>query len=156
MKHRKLRIAWSAAWGVAAMLLCVLWVRSYETNQTITRISRASVQTSFDSYRGTIQWRRTDYNSIPTLFRPNVVPLGWRYREIPVGRPRPWSSFVWSMEGLEKSVRVPHWLLLLVCGVAASSSWIPAPKRISLRTLLIATTLIAVGMGFVVWMSRTG
>ena len=29
MKYRKLRIAWSVAWGVVAVLLCVLWVRSY-------------------------------------------------------------------------------------------------------------------------------
>ena len=29
MKFRKLRIAWSVAWGVVAVLLCVLWVRSY-------------------------------------------------------------------------------------------------------------------------------
>src|SRR5262245_51891917 len=29
MKHRKLRIAWSVAWGLLAVLLCVLWVRSY-------------------------------------------------------------------------------------------------------------------------------
>ena len=29
MKHRKLRIAWSAAWGVAAVLLIALWIRSY-------------------------------------------------------------------------------------------------------------------------------
>ena len=26
MNYRKLRIAWSVAWGVIAMLLCVLWV----------------------------------------------------------------------------------------------------------------------------------
>ena len=29
MKHRKLRIAWSVVWGIAAVLLIVLWVRSY-------------------------------------------------------------------------------------------------------------------------------
>ena len=29
MKYRKLRIAWSVAWGVVAVLLIVLWVRSY-------------------------------------------------------------------------------------------------------------------------------
>jgi hypothetical protein len=29
MKYRKLRIAWSVAWGVVAVLLCMLWVRSY-------------------------------------------------------------------------------------------------------------------------------
>src|SRR5262245_41353475 len=32
MKFRKLRIAWSAAWGLVAVLLCVLWVRSYSKN----------------------------------------------------------------------------------------------------------------------------
>src|SRR5262245_26259149 len=29
MKFRKLRIAWSVAWGVVALLLAGLWVRSY-------------------------------------------------------------------------------------------------------------------------------
>jgi hypothetical protein len=30
MKHRKLRIAWSVAWGIAAVLLIVLWARTYQ------------------------------------------------------------------------------------------------------------------------------
>src|SRR5690349_10312841 len=29
MKYRKLRIAWSVGWRIVAVLLCVLWVRSY-------------------------------------------------------------------------------------------------------------------------------
>jgi hypothetical protein len=29
MRYRKLRIAWSVAWGVLAVLLLTLWVRSY-------------------------------------------------------------------------------------------------------------------------------
>jgi hypothetical protein len=29
MKYRKLRIAWSVGWGLACVLLIVLWVRSY-------------------------------------------------------------------------------------------------------------------------------
>jgi len=29
MKYRKLRIVWSVVWGIAAVLLCVLWMRSY-------------------------------------------------------------------------------------------------------------------------------
>ena len=29
MKFRKLRIAWSVAWGAVAVLLCALWVRNY-------------------------------------------------------------------------------------------------------------------------------
>src|SRR6476620_1590942 len=31
MKRRRLRIAWSVAWGIVAVLLCVFWVRSYKT-----------------------------------------------------------------------------------------------------------------------------
>src|SRR4029079_4558075 len=30
MRFRKLRIAWSVLWGFAAVLLVVLWVRSYQ------------------------------------------------------------------------------------------------------------------------------
>ncbi len=33
MKHRKLRIAWSVAWGIAAVLLIVLWAHSYAWHQ---------------------------------------------------------------------------------------------------------------------------
>jgi hypothetical protein len=29
MRFRKLRIPWSVAWGIACVLLVVLWVRSY-------------------------------------------------------------------------------------------------------------------------------
>src|SRR4051794_31206678 len=29
MRYRKVRIAWSVVWGVVAVLLIVLWVRSY-------------------------------------------------------------------------------------------------------------------------------
>ncbi len=32
MRFRKLRIAWSVVWGLAAVLLIALWVRSYDTD----------------------------------------------------------------------------------------------------------------------------
>ena len=34
VRFRKLRIVWSVAWGVVAVLLCVLWVRSYFIRDT--------------------------------------------------------------------------------------------------------------------------
>ena len=37
MRFRKLRIAWSVVWGLAAVLLIVLWVRSYWWVDQITR-----------------------------------------------------------------------------------------------------------------------
>ena len=36
MKHRKLRIAWSVAWGIVAVLLVALWVRSYWRLDTLS------------------------------------------------------------------------------------------------------------------------
>src|SRR4051794_33980026 len=39
MKYRKLRIAWSVVWGLAAVLLIVLWVRSYWWQDTVYRPS---------------------------------------------------------------------------------------------------------------------
>src|SRR5262245_49963380 len=35
MRFRKLRIAWSVFWGVACLLLIVLWVRSYWWNDLL-------------------------------------------------------------------------------------------------------------------------
>src|SRR4051812_11045209 len=47
MRYRKLRIAWSVCWGLACVLLIVLWVRSYRVIDVInwttsTRLSVAS------------------------------------------------------------------------------------------------------------------
>jgi hypothetical protein len=43
---------------------------------------------------------------------------------------------------------VPHWLPLLVAAMLAAAPWFK--WRFSLRTLLIATALVAVGLGMVV------
>jgi hypothetical protein len=40
---------------------------------------------------------------------------------------------------------VSYWLLVLMAGMAAAAPWLP--RRFSLRTLLIATAVIAVGLG---------
>ena len=49
----------------------------------------------------------------------------------------------------------PYWFLVLVFGGLAISPWTTRPKlRFSLRTLLIATTLVAVVLGMIVWMSE--
>ena len=74
VRYRKLRIAWSVAWGVVAVLLCTLWVRG--------------------------------------------------------------AGFI-----------APYWALVTLAGIFAR-----LPFRFSLRSLLIATTLVAVGLGVVVWL----
>jgi hypothetical protein len=47
----------------------------------------------------------------------------------------------------------PHWFLVLLSAAFATAPWIR--WRFSLRTLLIATTLVAVVLGLIVWAART-
>src|SRR6478735_11109675 len=42
MRFRKLRIAWSVFWGLACLLLIVLWVRSYWWQEQFVRINSRS------------------------------------------------------------------------------------------------------------------
>ncbi len=51
MKHRKLRIAWSVAWGIAGVLLIALWVRSYHSDEDIvcTAAGAANADRAIDS-----------------------------------------------------------------------------------------------------------
>jgi hypothetical protein len=47
-------------------------------------------------------------------------------------------------------VFVPHWFFVLLFAALAATPWLPWSKRFSLRTLLIATTLVAVGLGITI------
>ena len=47
-------------------------------------------------------------------------------------------------------IAAPQWFLMLLTVVLAASPWIQRSRRFSLRTLLIATTLVAVVLGMVV------
>jgi hypothetical protein len=51
-------------------------------------------------------------------------------------------------------VVVPCWVLVLLSGSLATVPCIPWSRRFSLRTLLIAMTLVAAGLGVIVYASR--
>ena len=64
-------------------------------------------------------------------------------------------AFEPDCEPLQITMCAPHWFLVSTLFTLAAIPWLPAAKwlkRFSLRTLLIATTLVAVGLGVVVWM----
>ncbi len=48
----------------------------------------------------------------------------------------------------------PHWIVALVAALVGALPWALKIRRFSLRTLLIATTLVAVVLGLAVWASR--
>jgi hypothetical protein len=44
MKYRKLRIAWSVTWGIACLLLVILWVRSFAYYEAVYLSSHVSIE----------------------------------------------------------------------------------------------------------------
>jgi hypothetical protein len=52
-------------------------------------------------------------------------------------------------------VLIPDWFLVFACIGFAALAWLRhLPSRFSLRALLIATTLVAVVLGLIVWLTH--
>jgi hypothetical protein len=146
MRFRKLRIAWSVTWGIAAVLLCVLWVRSYWWIDSMH--IKLPDQRYFNSHsiRGSTQW--VFFHSYPPEFHIELLESElvstWLEGMDPVG------DELFHFKFTRMRVHLPHWALIVAFGAQATVPWIP--WRFSLRTLLIATTLVAVVLGIVVWL----
>ena len=145
---RYLRIAFSATCLAACVLLIVFWVRSYwwedvlyfEPNTPTVYAVRSSNGQLFllRSYDG----RRADGRVLVMRELPSshLKPLVW-HSEITKARTR-------------DAMLLPFWMPVLLAATFAALPWIHWAKRFSLRTLLIATTLVAVVLGLIVWSIR--
>jgi hypothetical protein len=147
MKFRKLRIAWSVFWGLAAVLLIVLWVRSYSSVDTIyTNIFGVAFKT--DSVKGSLELIRNPSGpwGISSMSFDDWI----KRRE----SQQAFMRFAYQRKNAPPAVRVfatvPHWATAIWCAVVATAPWLPWSKRFTLRTLLIATTLVAVVLGLIV------
>jgi hypothetical protein len=154
MRFRKLRIAWSVVWGLGAVLIVVFCVRSY---WWYDRLSLYSSTQAFGvaSLRGELVYGS---NSITNSL---TKPLPWWYWSCEYITPAtraPSDSypktmgFAWYSGEWRHYAFLPHWFLLATATLLAVAGWIPL--RFSLRTLLIATTLVAVLLGLAVYATR--
>jgi hypothetical protein len=150
MKYRKLRIAWSVAWCVVAVLLCVLCVRSYQLiNARNLQVGDFKCFKSgehricFCSEQGRI------YVGIRGLDAAGITMHILDSAENPVSQG--FLGFISYFTAREKTVRMPHWFIALSITMLASVPWIRWSKRFSLHTLLIATTLVSVVLGLIVY-----
>jgi hypothetical protein len=151
------RISLTALSLTACVLLVALWVRSYWWTDDIRwRVSETGTlllhsapgKLSLNWFRGKIwDWVWTTRSSQEyAREQEEVAELLAR-----AGRPmQPESSFAFRWSDHHFYVRSPHWFLVTLFGISAALCGIPWPKRFSVRTLLIATTLVAVGLGMVV------
>jgi hypothetical protein len=61
---------------------------------------------------------------------------------------------IYKQYGLNPTICTPIWFLVMVAVALGPLPWIADARRFSLRTLLIATTLVSVLLGVLVWLSR--
>src|SRR5689334_23007389 len=143
MRFLKLRIAWSVVWGLAAVLLLAMWVRSYTRGDVVCfgGVPLAKANRLWISTRGRIQsftsvtWATDDegrwFWTTPLqldLFQPETPKYSF-------------AGIRWYTDPIP-AILISDWLVLFVFGVGAAAAWLP--WRVSLRTLLLATTLVAI------------
>jgi hypothetical protein len=167
-----LRITVTALSVTACVLLIALWVRSYWFKDTVVA-NLLGRNFQANSLEGRLSFA-TISKPMATL------PKRWVFqsRSIPTEEPqqpirqRGYSGVYGGGRGSPQTSRIkadpfsvtvtrtptfvvrgigmPHWAWLLPVAIAAAALWLPRSKRFGLRTLLIAMTLVAVGLGLIV------
>jgi hypothetical protein len=144
---RILRILWTVFCGIACVLLVVLWVRSYRINHVaVVPVGKSKMGVQYAIGRlvfvraanaKSFQQRITDPQTFDRILRTDENSFGLAIHRNP-------------NTGLY-SIQMPCWWFVALISMVAVVPWIPSIcPRFSLRTLLIATTLVAVVLGLIV------
>jgi hypothetical protein len=148
-----LRIAASVVCLIPCLLLIGLWVRSNRFCETTTRIDSNHQATVLGWDGGSLYLIKAPSKDI---LRPNGTLLdthshGWRLEGgFPVTKEP--ARFRWSFSNGITMIYFPFWLLVPIAAVLVALPWIR--WHFSLRTLLIAMTLMAVVLMLVVWAAK--
>ncbi len=142
MRFRKLRIAFSVTCGIACVLLVVLWVRSYREVDIVFPSTEYRVVVK--SEQGKMIFGLTE-DSWTLPFWYGCVGL---HSSVGILHERSWDIETSPLIG-DRRLYVPIWFIASMAGIIAFLPWLH--WRFSLRTLLIATTLVAVLLGVIVW-----
>src|SRR5262245_55846088 len=124
MRFRKLRIAWSVGWGLAAALLVVLWVRSYASYEWIASgLNSKKDHNSISSHSGQLSFsHRADFGHTPIWLAVSTIndvvaerpKFEFRcYTKIPSER--------YSSSGIY--LGVPHWFAVLFATALLAIPW---------------------------------
>jgi hypothetical protein len=136
-----LRIAVTALSLTACVLLVALWVRSMLTRDLaslgdVTASSRNGRLVFYTLPNGNGPWRLEDFPAYAAVA--DAVPgVPVAFGSVPAG---PYMT-------------TPYWFLVFVSGATGILLQWRYPYRFRLRTLLIATTLVAAGLGILVMLS---
>jgi hypothetical protein len=164
MRCGKLRITWSVLCGIACVLLIVAWVRSFSVADTMYIGWRGVPYNAvivLDPSRLAIELREYDITpgsvANPLIYmRDSQAIPGYQQRRYADGSipARRWFRFSPRAPTQDATLFIPLWFPTLFLAITGVFPWIQWSKRFSLRTLLIATTLVAVALGLIVALSR--
>ncbi|HEX4412258.1 MAG TPA: hypothetical protein VH107_01430 [Lacipirellulaceae bacterium] len=150
MKHRKLRIAWSVAWGLGGVLLFALWVRSFWWRVGVSG-TIAECYTIIEAESGEFTV------NVVTHFK-RAVSVQWYGRPIPFDESHELSmsskahggfGFWWWNYGNGFGLKISLLWPMVIAALSGLLPWAALSKRFSLRTLLIVTTLVALVLGLI-------
>jgi hypothetical protein len=150
-----LRIAVTALSLTACVLLVALWVRSYWWANSVCLLRPNSNDLCCTTLMGNLYLD----NSGEGPFTDPVTTNEWSFDNSNIKQR--WGpdfqnfvrGFSYSSDNEYFCVSVPLWSFALLAAGIAIVPWLPWSKRFSLRTLLIATTLVAVGLGVIAVLS---
>jgi hypothetical protein len=135
MKYRKLQIVWSVVCGIVCVLLVALWIDSYyhidhSLSFPFPGFRLVTLQQWFGDVHADAYWDETT----PGAYQGKPIDL------------------VFSVG---YSFTVPYWSVVAIAATVTAVPWIHRIRwRFSLRTLLIAATLVAVVLGLLVYALR--
>jgi hypothetical protein len=153
--RRKLRIVFSAMCGITCLLLVVLWVRRYWWWDTVGWGITAKQGFIVRSVKGAAVLEYLDFSGTEI----DAVLFQWRVESTPLpdsnqypfgGVENTFAGFlIWLRRWGENPflLCVPYWFLVPLTAGLAVALWGKWALRFSLKTLLIATTLLAVVLG---------
>jgi hypothetical protein len=130
------RIAVTALCLAACVLLVALWVRSYSREVVVGYVDSHNRGWHFVSWQGGALFSTAEHNAAnPGAWRSYVA---WEPGILGFGSFRTGRSF---------SVKLPYWFPVMLCALLSAALWIK--WRFSIRTLLTATALVAMGLGII-------
>jgi hypothetical protein len=103
---------------------------------------------------GSVAYARADISKVPGVtldnrqIQPSTAPFGWRLDKSQIKSVN--QNFLWDSTSSYSIAQAPYWSIVVPTALLAGLPWLS--RRFSLRTLLVATTLVAAVLGLIVWL----
>jgi hypothetical protein len=152
-RFRRTRIAVSVFFGVLTAALVVLWLRSLQKNEIYSRITSTGRLVTIGANSGSVYFysMKRQFTSMPTArdqYRTGFdwQSHDWRYSAVDAAKAT-WLPTITSAPDVH--ISMPIMILIALLSGGSWQLWHKA--SFSLRTMLIATTLVAVVLGLATW-----